>query len=73
MQVSTLDLFPTQKKNPSKLRLYYDALLGLVNQYCSGYHVGKPKRRAIQTIVNAIFTDPQGEVQHHSFTGGWDR
>ena len=23
----------------------------------------------IQTIVNAIYTDPQGEVEHHSFTG----
>ena len=54
-------------------QLYYDALLGLVNQYHLGYNVGKPKRRTIQTIVNAIYTDPQGEVEHHSFTGGWDR
>ena len=23
--------------------------------------------------MNAIYTDPKGEVEHHSFTGGWDR
>ena len=23
--------------------------------------------------MNAIYTDSQGEVEHHSFTGGWDR
>ena len=57
----------------ANVKLYYDVLIGLVNQYYLGYHVGKPKRRTIQTIVNAIYTDPQGEVGHHSFTGGWGR
>ena len=34
-------------------------------------HVDLP--RTIQTFVNAIYTNPQGEVEHHSFTWGWDR
>ena len=63
---------------PPNPQLYYDALLGLVNQYYLGFtELCNPmevtKRRAIQTIVNAIYTGPQGEVEHHSFTGGWDR
>ena len=32
----------------------------------------KPKRRTILKIVSAIYMDPQGRVEHHSFTGCWD-